>query len=199
MKERPTVIYLILPARRLATHASWLRLVIASVLQSLMKDTVEARCPTLLMLDEFAQLGHLPVIEQNLAMLRGYSVKLWTVFQDLSQAQSIYGNRWETFMSNAGVLHAYAPQDVVTAEYLSTRTGQTTKEVLNWSEQSKPGEQTAAGTIGMTQTQTPLMLPQDLRNMDMGYFVLFSHKAKGTIRGYAYDPDDLRKAKESAT
>jgi type IV secretion system protein VirD4 len=45
MKERPTVIYLILPARRLGTHSSWLRLVITSVLQSLMKDTDEPKCP----------------------------------------------------------------------------------------------------------------------------------------------------------
>jgi type IV secretion system protein VirD4 len=195
MKEKPTVIYLILPARRLGTHSSWLRLVITSVLQSLMKDTDETKCPTLLMLDEFAQLGHLPVIEQTVAMMRGYGVKLWAVFQDLSQAQAIYGKRWETFMSNAGVLHAYAPQDVVTAEYLSKRTGQTTKEILTWSQESKPGEQTASGNIGMTQTPLPLMLPQDLRNMDIGYFVLFSHKTKGTIRGYAYDPGDLmRKA-----
>ena len=199
MKEKPTVIYLILPARRLGTHSSRLRLVITSVLQSLMKDTDEPKCPTLLMLDEFAQLGHLPVIEQTLAMMRGYGVKLWSVFQDLSQAQAIYGKRWETFMSNAGVLHAYAPQDVVTAEYLSRRTGQTTKEILTWSQESKPAEQTASGNIGMTQTPLPLMLPQDLRNMDMGYFVLFSHKTKGTIRGYAYDPGDLmRKAAGAA-
>ena len=82
-----------------------------------------------------------------------------------------------------------------TADYLSKRTGQTTKEILTWSQESKPGEQTASGNIGMTQTPLPLMLPQDLRNMDMGYFVLFSHKTKGTIRGYAYDPGDLmRKA-----
>jgi type IV secretion system protein VirD4 len=199
MKQHPTVIYLILPSRRLGTHSTWLRVMITSVLQSLMKDTDEAKCPTLLMLDEFAQLGHLPVIEQNVAMMRGYGVKLWSVFQDLSQAQAIYGKRWETFMSNAGILHAYAPQDVVTADYLSKRTGQTTKDVLNWSEESKPGEHTASGTIGMAQTPLPLMLPQDLRNMDMGYFVLFSHKTKGTIRGYAYDPEDLmRRAKGGA-
>jgi type IV secretion system protein VirD4 len=199
LKEKPAIIYLILPARRLGTHSSWLRLVITSVLQSLMKDTDEPKCPTLLMLDEFAQLGHLPVIEQTLAMMRGYGVKLWSVFQDLSQAQAIYGKRWETFMSNAGVLHAYAPQDVVTAEYLSKRTGQTTKEILTWSQESKPGEQTASGNIGMTQTPLPLMLPQDLRNMDMGYFVLFSHKTKGTIRGYAYDPGDLMRKAAGAT
>ena len=51
---------------------------------------------------------------------------------------------------------------------------------------------------GMTQTPLPLMLPQDLRNMDMGYFVLFSHKTKGTVRGYAFDPEDLNRRAAAA-
>lgn len=59
--------------------------------------------PVLLMLDEFAQLGPLLVIENNLAMMRGYGVKLWAVFQDLSQAQAIYKERWESCLGNAGV------------------------------------------------------------------------------------------------
>lgn len=191
MKSHPTVVYLILPARRLGTHATWLRLIITSVLQSLMKDTGTAKCPTLLMLDEFAQLGHLPIIENTVAMMRGYGVKLWSVFQDLSQAQAIYDKRWETFMSNSGILHSFAPQDITTAEYLSKHTGQTAKEVLNWSQQSQAGTQTTGGTVSLSKTPMPLMLPQDLRNMDMGFFVLFSHKAKGTIRGYSPDPEDL--------
>jgi type IV secretion system protein VirD4 len=190
MKSHPTVVYLILPARRLGTHASWLRLIITSILQSLMKDTGTPKCPTLLMLDEFAQLGHLPIIENTVAMMRGYGVKLWSVFQDLSQAQAIYDKRWETFMSNAGILHSFAPQDLTTADYLSKHTGQTAKEVLNWSQQSQAGVQTATGTVSISKAPVPLMLPQDLRNMDMGFFVLFSHKTKGPIRGYCPDPSE---------
>jgi type IV secretion system protein VirD4 len=122
MKERPWTVYLILPARRLVTHSTWLRLMITSVLQPLMKDTRKAKVPVLLMLDEFAQLGHLPSIEQNIGLMRGYGVKLWTVLQDLSQAKHIYGERWESFTSNAGVIQSFAPQDVFTAEYLSKLT-----------------------------------------------------------------------------
>ena len=192
MKKHPTVVYLILPARRLGTHSTWLRLMITSVLQSLLKDTSTSNCPILLMLDEFAQLGHLPIIENTLAMMRGYGVKLWAVFQDLSQAQAIYGPRWETFMSNAGVLHSFAPQDIATAEYLSKHTGQTAKEVLNWSQESKAGLETASGNISLSKAPMPLMLPQDLRNMDMGFFVIFSHKTKGTVRGYCPDPSTIK-------
>jgi type IV secretion system protein VirD4 len=140
LKQEPTTVYLILPARRLGTHSTWLRLMIASVLRPLMLDTRRPKVPVLLMLDEFAQLGHLPVIENNLAMMRGYGVKLWAVFQDLSQAHAIYKERWESFLGNAGVLQSFAPQDVVTAEYVSKRTGQSTRAVLSYGLNREAGQ-----------------------------------------------------------
>ena len=67
MKEELTTVYLILPARRLGTHSTRLCLMIASVVRPLMIDTRKPKVPALFMLDEFAQLGHLPggVIFQN--------------------------------------------------------------------------------------------------------------------------------------
>ncbi|MBL6612413.1 MAG: type IV secretory system conjugative DNA transfer family protein [Alphaproteobacteria bacterium] len=119
MKEEPWTVYLILPARRVVTHSTWLRLMITSVMQPLMKDTRKAKVPVLLMLDEFAQLGHLPAIEQNIGLMRQYGLKLWAVLQDLSQAKHIYEERWESFLANAGVIHSFAPQDVFTANHIS--------------------------------------------------------------------------------
>ena len=198
MKDRPVTVYLILPARRLATHSTWLRLMIASVLQPFIRDTRKAKVPVLFMLDEFAQLGHLPVIENNLALMRGYGVKLWAVFQDLAQAQAIYRDRWESFMGNAGVLQSFAPQDVVTAEYLSKRTGQTTKAVLSSGQSINPGAP-AGQSINLSQMQMPLMLPQDLRNMDDGFSVLLSHLVKGTGRTYLPFPTQLPHLKQICT
>lgn len=192
MKEEPTTVYLILPARRLGTHSTWLRLMIASILRPLMTDTRKTKVPVLFMLDEFAQLGHLPVIENTLAMMRGYGVKLWAVFQDLSQAQAIYKDRWESFLSNAGVLQAFAPQDVVTAEYLSKRTGQATRAVLSYGASRQAGSNAPGGdSTGISQAGVPLMLPQDLRNMDDGFSVLFTHRTKGTVRSYFPYPTEL--------
>ncbi len=192
MKEAPTTVYLILPARRLGTHSTWLRLMIESVLRPLMQDTRKSKTPVLFMLDEFAQLGHLPVIENNIALMRGYGVKLWAVFQDLSQAHAIYEKRWESFLGNAGVLQSFAPQDVVTAEYLSKRTGQTTRAVLSYGLNREPGNDApGSANVNLSQTGVPLMLPQDLRNMDDGYSVLLSHKAKGTVRSYMPYPTEL--------
>jgi type IV secretion system protein VirD4 len=121
LKEQPTTVYLTLPARRLGTHATWLRVMIASIIQPLLKDTRRSKVPVLLILDEYPALaaGGFPVIEKNMAMFRGFGIKLWTVWQDLGQAINLYGKGFESFVANAGVLQSFAPQDVVTAEHLS--------------------------------------------------------------------------------
>jgi len=192
MKEEPTTVFLILPACRLGTHSTWLRLMIASILRPLMTDTRKSKLPVLLMLDEFAQLGHLPVIENTMAMMRGFGLKLWTLFQDLSQAQAIYSDRFESFLGNAGVLQAFAPQDITTADYLSKRTGQSTRAVLSYGLNRQAGSNAPAGdSTSISQAGVPLMLPQDLRNMDDGFSVLFTHKTKGTVRSCFPYPTEL--------
>lgn len=190
LKDTPTTVYLMLPARRLATHSTWLRLMITSILQPLMKDTRKSKVPVLLMLDEFAQLGHLPVIEQTLALMRGYGVKLWAVFQDFAQAEAIYEDRWQSFVANAGVLQAFAPQDVVTAKALSERTGQTTRQPLS------AGEVGPRARLGRSQISVPTMLPQELQQMGDGFSVILSSKVQGVVRAYIPYPTELRYMQE---
>jgi type IV secretion system protein VirD4 len=178
MKSEPMTIYLILPANRLATQSTWLRLVITCCLQKLIRDAVPGEVPVMLMLDEFANLGHLPMIENTMALMRGYGVKMWSVFQDLSQLKAIYGARWESFISNAGVVQAFAPQDIQTAAYLSERSGLTAREHSNWSWSGR------APSFSGSQQGMPLLLPQAVRGLGDGETVIFSHVANGPVRAF---------------
>jgi type IV secretion system protein VirD4 len=189
LKQEPTTVYLTLPARRLGSHSTWLRVIIASIVQPLMKDTSKPKVPVLLMLDEYPALadGGFAIIEKNMAMFREFGIKLWTVWQDLSQAEKLYGKGWESFVANAGVLQSFAPQDVVTADYLSKRMPLTvmSAEAINRSLGGMMNEKAAGTHSTNTSLQgMPLMLPQHLRSMDEGYSVIFSHKAKNPIRSY---------------
>jgi type IV secretion system protein VirD4 len=123
MKTRPTTVYLILPPRYLESHSTWLRLAVTSILMPLLR-TLGARVPVLFMLDEFAQLGRLEVIEQNINLIREYGVKLWPILQDLPQLKTHYPNRWDSFISAAGIKHLFAAQDLTTLEYFSKLSGQ---------------------------------------------------------------------------
>jgi type IV secretion system protein VirD4 len=194
MKYEPITIYLILPPRYLATHSTWLRLMVTAVLLPLMRSARPASVPVLFMLDEFAQLGHLPVIEDNLALMREYGVKLWPVFQDLAQAKHVYKERWESFISNAGVVQTFAPQDMTTRKYLSDLSGQR----LYWLEtasrnttaNSGPHLSSSSGMQeGWQNMQGPVYWPQGLAALQDGQAVLF---ARGRApRAWLPDPSEI--------
>jgi type IV secretion system protein VirD4 len=207
IKDRPVTVYLILPARRLGTHSTWLRLMVASIVQKLMKDTRRASAPVLLMLDEYAALAGgasagdngdgFPVISRNMAMFRGYGIKLWTVWQDLAQAKLIYGEGFESFLGNAGVVQSFAPQDVVTADHLSKMTGQTTKPLRTSGESINPAPGQPMGlsvskSMNLGWIPMPTIMPQAFRNMDDGMSIVFSHKTKGPMPSFVPWPGDLR-------
>lgn len=122
LRERPTVLYLILPGRRLKTCSRWFRLIVGAALNELMDEQKQRGLPVLFMLDEFAQLGPLKAIEDGFGIARDYALTLWPVLQDLNQLQRDYKDGWETMLANAGMLQFFRPQDNTTAEYVSKRT-----------------------------------------------------------------------------
>jgi type IV secretion system protein VirD4 len=179
LKDTPTTVYLILPPNRLATHATWLRLMIASVLQPLLRSVRPAKVPVLMMLDEFAQMGHISVIENNMGLMREYGVKLWPILQDLTQLKDLYAGRWESFVGNAGVLQSFAPQDETTRDYLSKLSGQRLYwlKTVGTNTGQTVGPQSTSSTglnEGWSNMQGPIYWPQGLAAMKAGQAVLFS-------------------------
>ena len=166
------------------------------MVQKLMADTRLKRVPVLFMLDEYYALAEgdgFPVIQRNMAMFRGYGIKLWTVWQDLAQAESLYDKAFESFLGNAGVIQAFAPQDVTTAEYLSKRSGQTTRQMLTTSQSRTPNYgmpmgQSLPRTANLGLIPMPFLMAQDVRNMDDGYSLIFSIKKKGPSAHTAHGP-----------
>ena len=132
MKKTPTTVYLVVPTKQLTKKAVWLRMMITSLLMPLL-DSAEIKAgqvPVLFMLDEFAQLGHMEIIKETYAALRGYGVKLWTIWQGVNQASDLYGGEWwKTFPSQAGAVQSFATaNDGDTAEYFSHFYGEREKE-----------------------------------------------------------------------
>ena len=192
LKETPTTVYLVLPPEFLASHGVWLRMMVASILRPLLRAVARPRVPVLFMLDEFAQLGRMEIIEDNYALMRGYGVKLWTIWQDLNQAKTLYNERWESFISNAGIVQSFAPQDMTTRKYLS----ELADERLTWHTRasdsgslslSKGGAAYQSGdSRSDTHVKEPLMYPYELGQMGQGQSVIFTQR--GAVRR-VYFPD----------
>ena len=184
-KERPTTLFIILPARYLAAYARFFRLIVVSAIDQLTARTGGQR--TLVILDEFASLGHLSAVETAFGLAAGYNVQLWPLVQDLNQLKTIYENKWESFISNAGVVQWFTPNDQFTADYLSKRIGKRsiiTKSV-NASMNYNPGGggQNASLNQGKSssysETVVDLYSPQDL-------FQLAGNRQLLTLAGLKY-------------
>jgi type IV secretion system protein VirD4 len=165
---RPTTVYVILPAKYLETHSVWLRLVVSEALRANL--TASGR-GLLLMLDEFAALGHLSIIQKMFGVTRDYRVQIWPVFQDLPQLKGLYPERWETLLGMAGVVQSFRTGDLTTAEWLSKRAGMMTVQVAGYnSGQGRSDGKTSTNTGQSLQPmQRPTIFAQDLSGLPDGY------------------------------
>ena len=127
LKKQPMTIYLVLPADRLNTYGRWLRLLIQQAL-TINARNIEAKPEkaVLFLLDELPALGRLEMLEQAFGLMAGFGIQIWGICQDLSQLKRIYGDGWETFISNAGMIQYFGSRDRFTAEYFSALCGVTT-------------------------------------------------------------------------
>lgn len=176
LKIKPTTIYLCLPAGRLATHNRWLRIIVNLAVEAMERTQPKPPppYPVLFIMDEFAVLDHLSSIEKAAGQIAGFGVKLWPILQDLSQLQSIYKDRWETFMGNAGLLQFFGNNDTTTLDYLSHRLGKST--IVQVSQSETTAEQRANALTGKsTQMHTVELMTGD----EIGRF--FSRQSKAQV------------------
>lgn len=125
-------IYLVLPPERLRTHGRLLRLLTSVAINTINKMPVKPEPSVLFMLDEMGALGRLDILLDAFGLLAGSGMQLHPIFQDFAQIQSLYGNRWQTFIANAAVVQAFGTRDLLTAEYISKLCGVGTVEQVTY-------------------------------------------------------------------
>jgi type IV secretion system protein VirD4 len=182
--SRPTTVYVILPSKYLETHSVWLRLIVSEALRASL--TAGGR-RILLMLDEFAALGHLPIVERLFGVTRDYGVQMWPVFQDLPQLKSLYAQRWETILGMAGVVQSFRAGDLTTAEWLSKRAGNTTDVAMGYTQgQSNSGDGSNSNSgLSYQQIQRPTVRPEQMFGFDDGYMLMWFAGEQRPYLGFA--------------
>jgi type IV secretion system protein VirD4 len=120
--------------------------------------------PVLVLLDEFARLGHAGVIAHAFAYVAGYGLRLLPVLQSPAQLRAEYGaDLAEEIIANCGVEVAFAPKELKVAQDLSERLGSYTYAARAT---NRPAG-LSSGRRSQTQSdqRRPLMLPQELIQM----------------------------------
>lgn len=185
MRDGKTTFYLIIPPEYLSEYRSVLRVMIGCAIREL-KDSFKLskldpdKPPVLFLLDEFAQLAYMKPIEEGLAYLAGYDVRLWFFLQDINQLKSNYPNSWESFFANTEFKCFFGVNDINTAKLVSEMAGTSTVENIsnsngtlvntpNWSQEA----QARNLTIATTMVSRSLMTPGEVLNLHANKQIIF--------------------------
>lgn len=163
IKYGTSTVYLCIPPDKLRTYAALTRLFMGLCLRKLMNDMTRPKLPVVFMLDEFPTMGRVKAIEEGVAYLAGYGIKLWMFAQDLKQLRSVYGDKADSILANCQVKQFFGVSDFETAKYVSDLCGQTTIPVMNFS--SSFGQEHSSHGDGVSSVGRPLMSPDDVMNM----------------------------------
>ena len=167
LRERRISLYLCVSPDNLARVAPLFGLLLQQLVDLNTRELPTAerhRVPVLLLMDEFARLGHAGVIARCFSYVAGYGLRLLPVLQSPAQLRAEYGaDLAEEIMANCGVEIAFAPKELKVAQELSERLGYWTYQGRSRSRPS--GLSSGHRSVSESDQRRALMLPQELIQM----------------------------------
>lgn len=172
LKEEKVTVYIIIPARFLKSQSRFLRLMVVSAIDAMMSsEKKQGDNSVLFVLDEFPSLGYLSSVEMAMGLAAGYGLQLWPIIQDFNQLKGIYGDKWETFLGNAGVKIIKGANDNFTAEYIGKMAGErsapsesaSVSEGSYFLEDEKNRTSNSTGNVSVSTIKRPLLSVPYLR------------------------------------
>lgn len=140
-------IFIVLPPDQVKEHNRLVRMLIALLL-GLLVQTSPSDLPNekiLILLDEIAQLGYCPDVEECIEVLRAWGVVVWSVFQTLSQVELF---EKPDLLKGSTIKQIFTNDDTKTMEWIQTLGAKktvVTKTVSTNKGQSKQTNQMFAG------------------------------------------------------
>lgn len=177
-------LYLTLPQRYMNTHFRWLRMMVAMTITEMEKVRRQPASGhrVLLLLDEFANLKRMEIIENAVAQMAGFGVKLVYILQTLNQLKSTYKDNWETFLGNASLKIFFNLEDGFTREYVSKFIGET-EVVRQMRSESLSRSESESDTEGSSDSVSESQSESRSRNISRGRS---SSVSEGQSRGRSY-------------
>lgn len=127
--------FIVLPPDYFMTHRAWLRLMITAFAKAMKRYKRDRENPQHrrwhhIVIDEFATLGEMSFILNDVAVARAFDVKYHFAVQDLAQLKREYKDGWESFINNS-FQRFFAVSDLFTADYVSRLVGSATVESIS--------------------------------------------------------------------
>ena len=130
--------------------------------------------PVYFILEEMANIGKIPDIQEMLGTMRGRRIYPMMIWQSFSQMKNRYGDGWEDIVSMCDTVVYLGVNDDFTAKYCSNALGDTTIRVQNT---SKKGDVKLFDLNDKNESAAynsrKLMLPDEVRRNDNNLFILW--------------------------
>jgi type IV secretion system protein VirD4 len=140
----------------------------------------------LMLLDEFAALGRIPIMAESISYLPGYNVRVALVFHTPAQLREVYGaNAAETMMKALAARIVFAPRDFHDAKEISDELGYSTVKVRShsrprfaaWGHRGS----SSSGSTTTSEQRRALLLPQEVQQLGRDQSILF-YEGLGPLR-----------------
>lgn len=206
LAKEPVTLYVALPYGDLKPLAPLLRMFLALLTRRLTRDPelldtdagAEANRPPIhFVLDEFASLGRVPILEEMLAFFRGYSIRTLIAVQDLPQLHRLYGTH-ESITGNCQIHVCASTLSPSTRRHASRLSGETTVRYHRRAVSKKGGFSRRSTTVSPTEVKRQLLTegeigtlpPEDLLIYKTGAHPILARKAP-----YWKDPELLSRTR----
>jgi type IV secretion system protein VirD4 len=185
LKRGNLSLYFSIPPERLVLYAPVLRVFFGLAIAAMTREQTKTFAPVTFFLDEFPQLGHMKPIEDGIALLAGYGVRLWLFAQDLGQIKRIYGEGTQTILANCQCRSFFGTSDIDTAKLVSDMCGTMTVPVVGFGEsrQTDFGATGASRNENVSFTGRPLMTPQEVMALPRTEQLVF-FQGLNPVKGY---------------
>ena len=135
------------------------------------EDDPTIRYELLPILDEFAALGRMPIIENSIQLMGGYGIRPLLIAHSIPQLRAVYGpDQTKNIIACCGARVVYAPNDSEYAIDISRELGTFTAENIA---HSRPARSLHAGSITRSKVGRALLNPQEVKMMGINNEIVF--------------------------
>ena len=134
--------------------------------------------PTYFILDEFANIGHIPDFDKKISTSRSRKISFSVILQNLDQLEAVYEKANETIIGNCDTHLFLGSNSQKTVEYFSKQLGEKTITRNNYSVNRDRGEWKSGSSESDQIMGRALMTPDELRRMDNDMCIIFEKGIK---------------------
>lgn len=179
LRVKPQSVYIVVNSDDIVTLAPLMRLLFGELIATLRSSLPNPKTepwPVQIILDEFDQLGKMPIVVQSLKQLAGHGGRVSIITQSIPGLDNIYGeNDRLSVESAAGMKLFISPNEKKTAAEVSEALGKTTRLSVSDS-LSSDGRGFRRRSVSRRNEERPLMSPDEVKKFDASKVILIPER-----------------------